>query len=147
MRADVVLLLAASVLGVPDRPKKVDRVKKEMKQFQGTWKVVSVEHMGQLRQGSNLRVTFKGNKYTATSIGNRVIEEGTFSIDPSRKLKTIDLSILTGNDKGSIQRGLYELQGDTLKFCLAQPGKDRPIAFSTRTGTGFELFVLKRVKE
>ena len=147
MRLDVVLMLAASCLGVPDRPKKVDPVKKEVKKLEGTWKLVGLERLGQEVKGSSLTLTITGNKYVAKTRTGVVLEEGTYQINPSRKLKTMTFSILSGKDKGSTQNALYELQGDTLKLCLAQPGKDRPASFTTKTGTGFEMFVMERVKK
>jgi uncharacterized protein (TIGR03067 family) len=147
MRIEVIMILATSWLGVPDRPKKVDRVKQEVKKLEGAWKAVAIEHLGRELKGSGITLTFTGHKYAATTVNGVVMEEGTYQIDPSKKPKTMTLSILSGKDKGTTQNALYELQGDTLKICLAQPGKDRPAGFTTKSGTGFEIFMMKRVKK
>jgi uncharacterized protein (TIGR03067 family) len=147
MRLDVALMLAAGLIGVPDRPKKVDPVKQEQKKMEGTWKAVAIEHLGQSWQGGGFTMTFSGNKYNQAAATGALMEDGTYKVDPSKKLKALDLIILSGKDKGKNQYCLYELTGDTLKLCLAQPGKDRPAEFSTKNGTGFEIFVMKRVKK
>jgi uncharacterized protein (TIGR03067 family) len=147
MRLDVVLMLAASCFGVPDRPRKGDSVKKEVKKLEGSWKLVGLERQGREINGSSLSLTVTGNKYVAKTRTGVVLEEGTYQINPSKKPKTMTFSILSGKDKGTTQNALYELQGDKLKLCLAQPGKDRPASFTTRTGTGYEIFVMERVKK
>jgi uncharacterized protein (TIGR03067 family) len=148
MRFDIALIVAASLIGVPDRPKKVDPVKQEKKKLDGTWRAVAVEHLGQNWQGGGFTMTFAvNNKYTQTASNGNVMEEGNYKIDPSKKLKSIDLEILTGKDKGKNQYCLYELQGDSLKMCLPIPGKDRPTEFTTKKGTGYEIFIMTRVKK
>jgi hypothetical protein len=47
---------------------------------------------------------------------------------------------------GKKVRGIYELDGDTLRFCVAPPDKDRPTEFTSRKGSGYTLRVFRRVK-
>jgi hypothetical protein len=42
--------------------------------------------------------------------------------------------------------GIYELDGDNLKICLALPGKDRPMVFATAAENAQQLVVYKRDK-
>ena len=44
-------------------------------------------------------------------------------------------------------KGIYEMDGDTLKSCVAPAGKERPKEFSAGKGTGHTLRVFKRMKE
>ena len=48
------------------------------------------------------------------------------------------------NDKTKL--GIYELDGDTYKYCLAPAGKPQPTEFSSKAGTGHSLGVSKREK-
>ena len=48
------------------------------------------------------------------------------------------------NDKTKL--GIYELDGDTYKFCLAPAGKPRPTEFTSKEGSGHSLGVSKREK-
>ena len=67
-----------------------------------------------------------------------------FSIDPSKKPKTIDYSINGGPLVGLTMFGIYELDGDRVKFCLATPGKERPTGFATKLDDGQTMTVWKR---
>jgi hypothetical protein len=40
--------------------------------------------------------------------------------------------------------GIYELSGDELKICLADPGADRPKEFASAKGSKATYMVLKR---
>ena len=48
---------------------------------------------------------------------------------------------------GKTVLGIYEINGDTIKYCWAEPGKERPKEFATKTDSNQTLMVLKRVKE
>ena len=90
-----------------------------------------------------LTFVIKNNTYTL-SVGATEIETGTFKLDSSKKPKTIDLEIQSGNDKGKKQPGIYELEGDTFKVCLAFPGEsDRPKEVA-KADTKTVSFVFKR---
>jgi len=53
---------------------------------------------------------------------------------------------MDGPDRGKTLRGIYELRGDDWKFYYSAPGKERPTAFPTQTGTAYLYMVLKRKK-
>ena len=59
----------------------------------------------------------------------------------------IDCTLSEGANKGKMQLGIYELDGDTVKFCFAAPGKDRPTDFTTKPGDTRVLSVWKKEKE
>jgi uncharacterized protein (TIGR03067 family) len=50
-------------------------------------------------------------------------------------------------DPGLPWTGVYELDGDTLRMCLAPPGKKRATKLESKEGSGLSLEVWKRVKE
>jgi uncharacterized protein (TIGR03067 family) len=58
----------------------------------------------------------------------------TFSMDES------------GVKNARTKLGIYELDGDTYKYCLAPAGKPRPKDFTSRAGSGHSLGVSKREK-
>jgi uncharacterized protein (TIGR03067 family) len=126
--------------------------KKDPEAIQGTWKVVSLEDGGKevpkdaLDQAAP-KLIFKGDKYTFTAM-DKTVEEGTFKLGAAKDLKTIDLAITEGNDKGKTQVGIYQLSGDTLKVCFAVPGdKDRPTTFASKAEPRTLLVVLKKEKK
>jgi len=52
--------------------------------------------------------------------------------------------MIEGATKGKTQLGIYELDGDKVKFCFAAPGKDRPTEFTADAGSLQTLSVWKR---
>jgi uncharacterized protein (TIGR03067 family) len=53
-------------------------------------------------------------------------------------------TVLDGPGKGTVIRGIYRLDGDTLTSCVAAPGHDRPNSFDAGPGTGRSLRVFRR---
>jgi len=144
----VLMSLAAAVLLVgADAPS--DAVKKEMAQLDGEWTMVSGERDGQPLPDNFLKNAKRVAKdgVSTISFGDRVYMKARFSVDPTKKPKTIDYEILEGETKGKKVLGIYEIDGDKLKFCFATPDKDRPSDFTAKAGSGNTLSVWKRKKE
>lgn len=123
-----------------------DAIKKELAQLEGEWSMVSGEIDGQampdnLRQGAR-RVAKDG--VTTVTINGQMFMQAKFTIDPTKKPKTIDYRFTDGPTKGKTQLGIYEVNGDTVKFCFAAPEMDRPADFSTKEGSRRTLSVWKR---
>jgi RNA polymerase sigma-70 factor (ECF subfamily) len=72
----------------------------------------------------------------------------TFSIDPKKTPKAIDLTALRGVHKGKVNHGIYQLDGDGLKLCFPDvPGtKVRPVEFKAPAGSQLSLMTLERRK-
>ena len=125
-----------------------DAAKKEMKKLEGTWATVSIEAAGQKVTDEDKiktrKLTTKGDKYML-KVGDETVQ-GTIEINPTKKPKTIDVKPDSGSNKGKTLLGIYELDGDNLKICLAAPGKERPTAFATASENGQQLVVYKREK-
>jgi uncharacterized protein (TIGR03067 family) len=122
--------------------------KKELKSLQGTWKVTALTHDGKEAPKDAIEkmvLMVKDDTYTL-KMGGDEEESGTIKIDPSEKPKTIDFVIKKGKDKGKTQQGIYALEGDNLKCCMSEPGKDRPKALASKKESGHILVVLKREK-
>src|SRR5437763_8723756 len=83
---------------------------------------------------------------TTVSFDGKVYIKAKFTIDPSQKPKTIDYAVTEGTNKGKTQLGIYEIDGDTLKFCFAAPEKPRPAEFASKADSGHTLSVWKREK-
>jgi uncharacterized protein (TIGR03067 family) len=136
--------LAVAAAGNADEPKE-DAVKKELKALDGTWEITSV-----LKDGKEMpippgaaQVVISGGKYREI-VDGKEMESGTFTVDPGKTPKAMDISILEGNDKGKKQLAIYELKGDELKMSVAPPdGKDRP---TDLTGKATGVVTYKRKK-
>jgi uncharacterized protein (TIGR03067 family) len=123
-----------------------DANKKEMALLDGEWSMVSGQANGQDMPkefvSTGKRVAKDGE--VTISIGGQVFFKAKFTIDATKKPKTIDYVMTEGFTKGQKQLGIYELDGDTVKFCFAAPDKDRPKDFTAKEGSQRTLSVWKR---
>jgi uncharacterized protein (TIGR03067 family) len=143
MRKIFIALAACLLVGADS---KEDALTKEMEKLQGEWSMVSGERDGQVlpedRVKSGKRV-LKGDRITVTVAG-QVFLKAKITIDPTKKPKTIDYTITDGPNKGKMQLGIYELDGDMVKFCSSPPEGERPTEFTSKEGSGRTLSVWKR---
>jgi len=143
------ILIGLTVMFLCGADKKEDAIKKEMEQLQGQWSMVSGEIDKQPLPENYVKGAtrvVKGDETNVTIAGD-VWMKAKFTIDPTKKPKTIDYDVSDGPAKGKILLGIYELDGDTIKFCYASPGKDRPKDFATEKGAGLTLSTWKRIKK
>ena len=126
-----------------------DAVKKDMAALEGEWTMVSAERNGEalpedmVKAGK--RVTKAGE--TTVSFGETVFMKAKFTVDPSKKLKTIDYEFTEGQNAGKKALGIYEIDGDTVKFCFASPDMERPTDFTAKADSGRVLSVWKKAKK
>jgi uncharacterized protein (TIGR03067 family) len=126
-----------------------DAVQKDLAQLQGEWSMASGSRDGQTLQGDTLKGSkrvCKGDETTVT-VGEQILMKAKFTLDPSTKPRSIDYQVTGGPNAGKTQLGIYELDGDTVKFCFSTPGNDRPTDFTTKAGDGRTSSVWKRDKK
>ena len=148
------LLIATSGFALADDDAKKDAIKQDMKKLEGSWKMVSMEMNGkkatdeEIKGAADLRLVFKGNTGSIRNKDN-VLSEGTITIDPTKKPKTLDLKVTKGRNSGKTSLAIYELDGDTLKACWTLFAVDRKRAkdFATKADSGLMLVTYKREKE
>ena len=125
-----------------------EAIKKDRAQLQGEWSMMSGSADGSAMpdamRETAMRVC-KGDE-TKVTIGEQLLMKAKFTLDPSRKPKRIDYQMIDGPTKGKKQLGIYELEGDTVKFCFGSPGSERPPDFTSKPGDGRTLSVWKRKK-
>jgi uncharacterized protein (TIGR03067 family) len=141
-----VLVLRANLLSADD----AEDAKSELEKLQGTWHLVSGVRDGKKftdEEVKNSKLIVKGNRFRIPKSDVGTSQEGTFTIDPSKKPKETDSTSDSGPDKGKIWKGIYTLEGDIHKVCFAPPGKERPKTFSSKAGSGIILQVWKREKK
>jgi uncharacterized protein (TIGR03067 family) len=92
--------------------------KAEMAQLEGEWSIVSGEADGAALPEATVmtgkRVAKDGE--TTIQMNGRLYFRAKVHIDPSRKPRTIDYEMIEGPTKGKTHLGIYERDGDTLRF-------------------------------
>jgi uncharacterized protein (TIGR03067 family) len=135
------LLLAVGVAGAASGP---DSAKDD--KLEGTWIATSLVDKGQKVEGADLKLALalKGGKYTLKADG-KVVDEGTYTSDASKDPKQLDTTSSGGENKGMIDRGIYELKGDVLKTAFDEvTAQKRPTSFD---GSKYQVVEFKRGKE
>ena len=125
-----------------------EAVKKDLAQLQGEWSMVSGSADGTAMPDAmrdTAKRVCKGDE-TTVMIGAQLLMKAKFTIDPSRKPKTIDYQMIDGPTKGKKQLGIYQVAGDRAKFCFGSPGSERPTDFTSTPGDRRTLSVWKRKK-
>jgi uncharacterized protein (TIGR03067 family) len=144
MIRSVCLILAVSLLIAAD---KKDSAKNDKDKLQGTWSMVSGESNGDPPPDEmikNFRMVFNGDRMTLKFGPDKGQKEGTFKLDPRKKPKEI---LLTPSKEGEKpMQGIYDLDGDNLKLCMARAGNPRPKEFAAKKGSTDILMVLRRAK-
>ena len=113
--------------------------KGDLEPFQGGWSVTSINKDKQdipEELIKELKVSFKGNKLNMSFMGKEIA--GTCTVDPSKKPKEVNFKI-DGQDETF---GIYTVDGDTLKLCMADTKENRPKDF--QPADGLTLIILKK---
>jgi RNA polymerase sigma factor (sigma-70 family) len=127
------------------QPAKPKEAESDTDRFQGSWTLVSEEQDGKPQPAPQQKkiYTFAGDKLRLTIEGGDlpkpITDKSGFRLNPTKKPKEIDGL----EDAKTGMKGIYLLDGDTLKICIALPGKDRPTEFLSRQGNC--LMTLQRV--
>lgn len=141
------MLWTANGIGNDDPPRT------DLDRLQGTWLSVSIVSDGKSvldeksppKEGPVTKLEYKGDKWLVKA-GDKVFASGIVRIDSTRKPKEIDILDESGTKNEKTKLGIYELNGDTYKSCLAPAGKPRPTEFASKEGSGNSLVVSKREK-
>jgi uncharacterized protein (TIGR03067 family) len=136
-------LLCLVPLKPSEKPKPKDAVAAPI---QGVWVIESYELDGTRYplsvDGAELRLTIEADALKASA--NNV--ESDYTLGADQKPRTIDVTPREGKHKGQTTRGVYEIDGDTLRLCCPlDPSAERPRRLTSRNGCG--VLTLKRAKD
>jgi uncharacterized protein (TIGR03067 family) len=119
------------------------------KTLEGSWTAAAAERQGKADNdvvGHRLSVAGKGFK--VRSKDGKLLFAGRLRTDPQARPATVDFEHKEGALQGKAWKGIYVLDGDTLKICdnAANLAKGRPAAFEANSGSGYVLITFRRVK-
>jgi uncharacterized protein (TIGR03067 family) len=119
------------------------------RQMEGTWELVTLEgnpsHLAILTMQdlAEARLVVRGRTWQ-WKLGKTALKM-TSRPEVGAGPQVLDLTIASGPDRGHTFRGLYVLQGNTLKICThRRPGKDRPAGIETRPDGEYVIVIWKR---
>jgi len=117
----------------------------------GVWVGYVVEGRGENPNGGpvHLELTIKGDQIKARDMSGKQLPmtDGTYKVAPGNPPQ-MDGTNTRPNGRTQTYLGIYSVEGDTLKWCVANPNKDRPTAFEIpRTGGGQFLLILRKQLE
>lgn len=106
-----------------------DDTKSKKTDLEGTWQSVK-------KGNGPEQFIFTGNRFEAKFDGR--VWKGTFKLTADENPLWIDLKITESTNekyKGKTALGIYEFQGENIRWCSSQPGrKRRPTQFATQMG-------------
>jgi len=117
----------------------------ELEKLQGDWNVIFLEVEGlspapSAYQGAQILI--KGDQFTSVAGGAK--HGGRLELDASTEPKRFQMKFTEGPDKGNTSNGIYELDGDRWRICVAISGGPAPADFTTTPKSGRALEILNR---
>jgi uncharacterized protein (TIGR03067 family) len=148
MRLVICTLVAVLTVALVGLDATADDAKDDIKALQGTWDLIYFERDGEEVKLQNDTKAINTGDWFVVKRGDQVIAAGTMKVDPSKKPKASEATYTEGPDKGKTFKGIYQFDGDTVKFCRAgSPNDERPTEFKTKPDSGQFVAVYKRAKQ
>jgi uncharacterized protein (TIGR03067 family) len=121
------------------------------KSLVGTWEGWLVDGDGSQKSQQRQRISemvITATQITCKDGGNRSMGAGNYRIGGNGAVRTIDATGTAGQPSGKAFQGIYQVSGDTLKWCSGNDrARTRPTEFKTNVGNGHFLMVLTRKTE
>lgn len=116
----------------------------------GTWRGWVVEGRGENPNSGQMQMELRveGNRIVGREVGtNRApqgLGDGTFVIAGDGNSGTLDAVSTSGQHSGRSYAGIFQLDGDTLRWCVNNRNGERPAEFETGRGNYFMVLHKQR---
>jgi uncharacterized protein (TIGR03067 family) len=141
------ILLALGCLIGSDDDKTSDQSKKDLEKMQGTWHAITVEVKGTPSDADAVKkfeLVVKNDSYTVKTSGKEHVS-AKLVLRADKDPKEMDIVLETD----PVYKGIYEIDGDTLKICLVLSSDDdskRPMEFKSEENSNTALFTWERTR-
>ena len=142
------LLGILGTLGLLNNLEKNKTLMNDTDNIEGTWYCVSAIVNGKTLPKATtelLRLTLTKERYK-TEKGTEVLFDSTYTLDPRKNPKEINMVGTEGELTGKIAPGIYSHDGKLLKLCYVMPGLPRPQSFESAEGTQIFLITWTRAR-
>lgn len=145
----LIVLLGTTVIGqeVIKEPPVLVEPDMDSAALQGIWELEQLEIASKKVAADDLkktraRVVIAGKSVTFLTDTDGKGTKGALTLDATQSPRWITIE----DGKKGKEPGIYEIRGDTMKWCMARPGDKRPSEFASKAMPDSNLFVFKRVK-
>ena len=126
-----------------------DGGKHDQRKLQGTWKARSIEFHGRQELGDavkSIQIAIADNimKVQGTAPDLDKYAKATFALDPRATPPAIDITIANGKEKGTVIKGIYEVEDNSWRLCVNLLGNGRPTEFKSAADSQNVLAVFQR---
>ena len=114
--------------------------------YAGTWKIVAIESDGEAKPG-DAREVIVVNQADGTwtmAVDGLEVNRGESRIDPLADPPEIDIEITSGDGKGKVLQGIYEVTETRRRLCFRGEQGWRPREFRTQPGDGAVLVTFEK---
>ena len=114
--------------------------------YAGRWKIVDIESDGESKPG-DAREVIVINRADGTwtmSVDELEVGRGESRIDPLADPPAIDVEITSGDGRGNVLHGIYEVTETRRRLCFRGEQGWRPREFRTKAGDGAALVTFER---
>jgi uncharacterized protein (TIGR03067 family) len=124
-----------------------DAAARDRKLYAGTWKIVAIESDGEAKPGDARRVIVVNHAdgTWAMTVDGLETNRGESRIDPLANPPEIDIEITSGDGKGKVLQGIYEVTETRRRLCFRGEQGWRPREFRTQPGDGAVLVTFEKV--
>jgi uncharacterized protein (TIGR03067 family) len=111
--------------------------------WQGTWRLVNCIENGESQTG-NMQWIVSGDHYTIRVNGKSGMDPYTFKLDPQHKHIDVFHHDTPKGTYGGRLKGIYDVQGSSLKVCYDMKGQRFPESFNAAHGSGQVVYQFQR---
>jgi uncharacterized protein (TIGR03067 family) len=113
--------------------------------WQGTWNMVACTYNGEPQSG-DVQWIVKNDRYTIRLSGKTGTDPHIITLDARQKHIDVFHHDTPKGTWGGSFKGIYEIQGNTLKVCYDLKGERYPKSLEAGRGSGQVLYTFQRVR-
>lgn len=143
--AGALAVVAASVALAQESAEEAT-VARDRAAYAGRWKLVAIEADGEEKQpdGREVVVENRADGTWTMTVDGLEVNQGESRMDPLADPPQIDVEFTSGDGKGKVLQGIYEVGATRRRLCFRGEQGWRPREFRTQPGDGAVLVTFER---